>query len=432
MPQCTPSRVCFLTGQYPFRNGWINHWDTPRWGAAYFDWKQNPSIGKAMKQAGYVTAAAGKWQINDFRVTPDALAKHGFDEYFMWTGGEAGNPPSGNRYWDPYIHTKEGSRTYKGKFGPDLYNQFVLDFITGNADKPFFVYYPMALPHGPFVHTPLHMEAKSSLEKHKAMVLYIDHLLGKLVTHLEQHNLTEKTLVVFTADNGTTLGFKGSRNGKPVSGGKSLTTENGVNTPFIASMPGTVPKGKVSEALIDFSDMYPTFLDFAGGKPEKGFTFDGVSARKVFTGEAQGTGREYILSMGSMPAALTKQGVESVYYFRDRVIRGKDYKLFVDPYRRPVKLVDLKNDFYEEKNLLGTPGLQQVEAALSKAAASLPEKDADPAYTKRAANPWDRKSAVESQAHKKAQPTPTPPKIVVPGSQHENNWLKNRSKKKKK
>ena len=82
-----------------------------------------------MKDAGYATAVAGKWQLNDFRVQPDALVKHGFDEYCMWTGGETGNPASGKRYWDPYIHTKEGSKTYKGKFGPDIYNQFLLDFI---------------------------------------------------------------------------------------------------------------------------------------------------------------------------------------------------------------------------------------------------------------------------------------------------------------
>ena len=169
MPQCTPSRVCFMTGQYPFRNGWVNHWDAPRWGKGYYDWKKNPSIARTMKNGGYKTATAGKWQLNDFRSQPNVMKAHGFDEFCMWTGAEGGDSKehmkkSAKRYWDPYIFTKEGAKTYDGEFGPDIYNKFVLDFIENNKDQPFFVYYAMALPHTPFVTTPHKPNAKSKLD----------------------------------------------------------------------------------------------------------------------------------------------------------------------------------------------------------------------------------------------------------------------------
>ncbi|NWK54192.1 sulfatase-like hydrolase/transferase [Verrucomicrobiaceae bacterium N1E253] len=426
MPQCTPSRACFLTGQYPFRNGWANHWDAPRWGVGYFDWEKNPSIGRTLKSAGYATAAAGKWQLNDFRVHPDAMVKHGFDEYCMWTGAEGSKVPghthkSAQRYWDPYIHTKEGSKTYPGKFGPDIYNDFILNFITENKDKPFFIYYPMALTHGPLVHTPLAPDAKSKLEKHVAMVEYTDFLLGKIVKKLDELQIRKNTLVIWTCDNGTSGSISNKRESRLVKGGKAKTTENGVNTPFIVSCPGLVPQGKVSDALVDFTDMHKTFADLAGVKQEPGYAYDGYSMMDVFLGKKENSARPWILGMGCHPAKLTDQGVETTHLFRDRVIREKRFKLFVGPDRKPVKVVDVINDPDEQINLLNNPEYKEVCDRLIAVIPTLPKVDNDPQYRPIPSEDWEAKSKAKSQLHKKGHPD------YVSGPKKERNRKKNKA-----
>ncbi|MEC8329506.1 MAG: sulfatase-like hydrolase/transferase [Verrucomicrobiota bacterium] len=386
MPQCTPSRVCFMTGQYPFRNGWVNHWDVPRWGLGYFDWKKNPSVARVLQSAGYRTAAAGKWQLNDFREHPDAMQRHGFDAYCMWTGGETDpNRPShtirsDQRYWDPYIHTAQGSRSYPGEFGPDIYNRFLLDFIRDNKEQPFFVYYPMTLPHTPFTTTPLEPNAQGRLGKHKAMVRYIDHLIGQLVTQLEDLELRDNTLIIVTSDNGTVRSLTNTLNGREVRGGKTKTTENGVNAPFIVNCPSLIPARQTSDALIDFTDLLPTFADFAGATIEPSFTYDGVSLKAVFTGEAEKSSRDFILAMGSGPGVATTAGIESEYYFRDRVLRGARYKLFVGTDRQPEQLIDLLMDPSESINQLTNSELASVVGQFMSEIDKQPKKDQDPNY----------------------------------------------------
>jgi len=360
MPQCTPTRTTLLTGQYPFRHGWVNHWDVPRWGGGvHFDETLNPSMGRFMKEAGYKTAVAGKWQINDFRVEPDAMTKHGFDEYCMWTGYEMGVDASVNRYWDLYTYEASGNKTYTGEFGPDIFTQFLIDFIIENKDTSWFIYFPMVLTHGPLVNPPGE-SAESKMEKHKAMVRYTDKITGELVSALESTGQRKNTIVFWSTDNGTDRGITGIRNEVKVRGGKAQTTENGINVPFIVSAPGLLEQGIVSDVLVDFTDLLPTFLELGGSSlsslSSQGSAvhkYDGHSFKDYLLGDAPDGNRDWILGMGGgNNARLTKNGMENMYTYRDRVLRNKEFKLYISTKKEAEKFYNLISDPWEKDNLL--------------------------------------------------------------------------------
>ena len=372
MAQCTPTRVTLLTGQYPWRHGWINHWDVPRWGAGcHFDWRHYTTFARILRDSGYKTAAAGKWQVNDFRVQPDAMDRHGFDEWCMWTGFETGNPPSAERYREPYINTRDGSKTYEGRFGTDVFVDFLADFMQRHREEPMMLYFPMCLTHTPFTNTPLAPDATEKMDRHKAMVRYADHAVGRLIDTLDDLGLRNDTIVFFTTDNGTTRSVTGRMNGRSVRGGKATLGENGVCEPFIVNCPGRVPEGVVSDALTDFTDMLPTFADLAGAKLPEGTVFDGVSIADVLLGKAEDTGRDWIMSMGFGSALLTERGVEPVLPFNDRAVRDKRFKLWVEN-GASTRLHDLAADPGETENLLTSANPEHAIAPVSYTHLTLP------------------------------------------------------------
>lgn len=405
MPQCTPTRVSLLTGQYPFRHGWVNHWDVPRWGGgAHFDETLNPSVGIEMKKAGYKTCIAGKWQIDDFRLEPDALINNGFDDFCMWTGYEAGIPASGKRYQNPYIFTTGGSRTYDNEFGPDIFKEFIIDFIHLNKESPMFIYYPMVLAHPPLVNTP-DEEPDTPVGKHMAMVKYTDKITGEIIKALEDANIRDNTVIIWTTDNGTSKGLTGSINGNRIKGGKSETSENGICVPFIVSWPEKIKPGQTSNALIDITDFYPTFLDLANVTKTTDQVQDGFSFKDVLTGVSVKSSREWILGMGGKNnARLTDKGVENQYVFRDRVLRNERYKLYVGTNKKPQKFFDLQTDPYEKNNLINkleTEEQKQNFQKLSAVIQSFPDIDNDPRYHPNLQQEWDVKVTAKSEVWKK-------------------------------
>ena len=274
-PICTPTRVTLLTGLYPFHHGWIQHYDVPRWGGAGLRPDRFTTFARLLREDGYSTAIGGKWQINHLGKEPDALEKHGFDEHCVWPGVENGQPETQERFWNGLVVTN-GKRS-KSSYGPDTINHFLVDYIKRHKDRPFLLYYPMLLTHGPHATTPMNKaeapEGKPAL--YAGNVTYMDHLVGKLVRTVDDLGLRERTVIIFTGDNGSAL--PGNLNGEPYPKGKGRQADWGAHVPFIVRAPFLSSGGIVSRDLVDFTDLYPTFLELAGIEPPKAIKLDGKS-----------------------------------------------------------------------------------------------------------------------------------------------------------
>ncbi len=274
-PLCTPSRVQIMTGRYNHRN-YI--------GFGKIDPKE-VTFGHVLKDAGYATCIVGKWQLGGDLKSPQNF---GFDDYCLWhiTGRR-------QRYWKPRIF-QNGRRlqNVSGRYGPDIFCEFILDFMRKNRERPFFVYYPMALTHDPFCATP-DSDGPRNETQHvkyfKDMVAYMDKIVGKIVDRLDDLKLRDNTLILFTGDNGTHKKIISRTQNGTVRGGKAAMTDSGTHVPLIANWPGRIPAGRVNENLVDFSDFLPTFATFSGGGLPADRPIDGLSFASQLLGKADKT-----------------------------------------------------------------------------------------------------------------------------------------------
>lgn len=277
-PLCTPTRVQLMTGKYNFRNyigfGLLKPGEK--------------TFADLLKKEGYVTGITGKWQLlgNERQrqlaggMTGSRPEDTGFDQYCLWQVDQLGS-----RFKDPLIATNTGSKEYTGKYGPDVFTDFALDFIESNKDKPFFLYYPMVLTHDPFQHTPDNpgfddFEVKKGLNDpayFREMVEYMDKIVGKIADKVQDGGLRENTLIIFTGDNGTHKSVTSYFQGKEFRGDKGQTNILGTHVPMIANWSGVINPGQVNENLIDFTDFLPTFMEVAGAKIPSDFQTDGLS-----------------------------------------------------------------------------------------------------------------------------------------------------------
>jgi len=287
-PLCTPSRVQIMTGKYSFRN-YI--------GFGLLD-PAEQTFGHLLQEAGYATAIVGKWQLyGDERqrnlagrggTGPDSA---GFDEFALWQYRDRGN-----RFRSPTIHySGRELETFPDDYGPDLFMDFIGDFAERHQDTPFFLYYPMVLTHSPFLPTPDHPDyqlgdsAQAGPAYFAANVEYMDAVVGRITAKLHELELDQRTLVLFTSDNGTARNITSEHERGPIRGRKGYSVAAGTHVPLIAYWPGTIAPGSISEALVDFTDFLPTLVEAAGSEMPPGFVADGLSFYGQLTGGADTT-----------------------------------------------------------------------------------------------------------------------------------------------
>ena len=278
-PICSPSRFMLFTGKYNFRNYFL-------WGRMDRSYK---TIANMLSDKGYATCYAGKWQLDG---GDTSIHTFGWQKYSVWLPYYVDQESVyGTRYKGAQIYQDGGylpSSVTANKYSEDEFTDYILHFIDSVSalHKPFFVNYSMVLTHTPFSPTPDDPEYAtwdfnsnpSAKRFFPSMVKYMDKKVGQVVQHLIDKGLITNTLVLYTGDNGTPDGIQSQFNGFTVTGSKSETNEIGTVVPLIDLWPGKVQPNKVSNSVIDFPDMLPTFADVAAiQKPTNYGILDGVS-----------------------------------------------------------------------------------------------------------------------------------------------------------
>ncbi|MEA3211641.1 MAG: arylsulfatase [Chthoniobacter sp.] len=322
-PVCTPSRAQVLTGCYAKRVSLPNVIFPA---AAIGLNPAEPTVAKLLKTAGYATICIGKWHLGDqVEFLP---TRHGFDQYFGLPYsndmGASERPAAAGAKRDlrpplPLLRDEKVIETVSASQQDRLterYTDEAVSFIRAHAEAPFFLY----LPHSA-VHVPLHPGAKfrgqSANGTYGDWVEEVDWSIGRVLDTLRELKLAERTLVVFTSDNGPwlTQGKSGGTAG-PLRGGKGGTFEGGLREPTIAWWPGKVPAGSVCDAVAGNIDFLPTFAALAGATNPSKTRMDGKDITLLLLGQSKESPR-----------------VAQYYFSGDRLeaVRSGPWKLAIGP-----------------------------------------------------------------------------------------------------
>jgi len=354
-PVCSASRAALLTGCYPNRIGILNALgpkDTHGISG------QEKTLAEVLKSRGYATAIYGKWHLGHHaQFLP---TRHGFDEYFglpysndMWPGHPTQKFPD--------LPLIEGEKTIE--LNPDQtqlstwYTERAVKCIEKSKDKPFFLYVPHSMPHVP-LHVSKKFAGKSKQGLYGDVIMEIDWSVGEILAALKKHGLDEKTLVIYTSDNGPWLSYGNhAGNAGSLREGKMTTWEGGVRMPCIARWPGKIPAGTTCHEPAMTIDILPTVAKLAGAELPKR-AIDGLDIWPLLAGKPGAKSPHEVLYFYWQEHLQSVRAGRWKLHFPHSYIslggkpggRGNKPAKYVDE-KTPLALFDLETDVGETKNV---------------------------------------------------------------------------------
>jgi arylsulfatase A-like enzyme len=356
---CAPSRCCLMTGLHT-GHAWIR-------GNARIPLRpEDITVAQLLKGAGYTTGIIGKWGLGE----PDTTGipnKKGFDYWFGYL-----NQAHAHNYYPDYLWRNEekvplanevkpvnppsGVATKRVQYSHDLFAAEALKFVSENKDKPFFLYLAFTIPHANNEDKPNGMEVPSygpyanedwpePQKGHAAMITRMDSDIGRLLARLKGLGLDNKTLVLFSSDNGphkeggVDPEFNDS-NGV-LRGHKRDLYEGGIRVPLIARWPGKIKAGSGTEHISAFWDFLPTCCELAGVTPPAGI--DGISYLPTLLGKPREQGKHAYLYW-----EFHEQGKKQAVHYGSW--KGVRLNVAKKP-DGPIELYDLATDPSEERNV---------------------------------------------------------------------------------
>jgi len=391
-PVCSPTRASIMTGKYPARTGITDFI------GAQQPWPRNTKLAPApyrtnlaldevtiaerLRDAGYVTFMSGKWHLGDDEANPNA---QGFGPGLKLRGDRQFYYPASA---PPFDDVNDPKTT-------DLIAGETIKFIAANKDRPFFAYVPFLAVHTPIRARPDLVENWQAKAKtapadawgteyarkvrltqnhaaYAAMMEQMDAAIGRILAALEQHGLTDDTIVIFTSDNGGLSTSEGHpTSNEPWRAGKGWPYEGGVRVPVIIRAPGVAKPGSVNDTPVISTDYYATILDLLGlpAAPEQ--HRDSVSLKPLLKGgriKARPLFWHYphYGNQGGAPMSAIRDGDwKLIEWFEDG--RLELFNLAIDPYE--------KNDLAAKEPALAKTLRAKLNAWRAETGAILPTKN---------------------------------------------------------